>query len=219
MARIQWATALASTLATILAVSAASAAGAKPPAPSSTYRRDNVTYDLSHVHDGALSTQILTALALGYDRASAGRPDVRREIASLRGDGGARLVSFFSDAAEADPSAPSVGAPAFSIWQGPRGPQDMDSAPSTRTDLRVFIAPNQPYWYVTSNLWHELLHLTLRITHHQTTAEGTFPAQYVNDTVWYSTIKKIMFDFPRTSPDPISGGETELYDPEDNPWS
>jgi hypothetical protein len=72
---------------------------------------------------------------------------------------------------------------------------------------------------VVSNLWHELLHLTLQRTHHQTTTDGTMSDRYVDDTLWYSTIRKVMLDFPMYATDPVTGQSTELYNPENNPWS
>jgi hypothetical protein len=188
-------------------------------ATSSVYKQANLSYDLSRVYDGNARAEVAAALALGYRQAAAGGKKVGATIAALRGNGAARAILFFSDESEFNPSAAGSGSPAAATWEGAQGQNDMVSPPPSRSDRRVFIRPGQPYWYVANSVWHELLHITLRVTHHQTTPEGTMPAQYINDNYWYTTIKGIMLDFPRFAADPTTGQQTELYNPENSPWS
>jgi hypothetical protein len=188
-------------------------------AQSNYYRHDNLTYDLSHVHTLAERQQILAALKLGYTSTNRGGKSIALEISHLRGNNQPRTIAFYSDDAEANPGAVAIGAPAFAIWNGPLGANEMISPPSERTDLRIFLRDDQPYWYLVNSVWHELLHLTLQITHHQTTPEGTVNEDYVNDAIWYSTIYSIMLNFPSRSVDPATKKPEELYNINDNPWS
>ena len=197
---------------------AMAAAPDKPIQSTFVYQQGNLTYDLSAVYDGALQKQLYWALDLGHQRVSQGGRKIGKLVSLLRGDGRARTIRFFSRESDASPGG-AIGSPALAFWRGPRGDLDMTSSPSSRYDIRVFVRPKQPYWYVVNSVWHELQHVTLQVTHRQTTPEGSMPTEYVNDGVWYPTIKGVMYDFPRFATDPDTGRQTELYDPESNPWS
>ncbi len=181
--------------------------------------RGNLSFDVTAVRDPDLKTDILSALDLGFRAADGGGRSVARVIADLRGNGAPRTIRFYSDQKEALPSeTQGLGVRAFSVWMGPNGLNEMSSPPSVRTDIRIFLKPGMVYWDVVGTVWHELLHVTLNITHHQTTREGSPSPAFVNDAVWYTTMKEIMFDFPRFANDPVNGLRTELYDPESGPW-
>lgn len=190
---------------------------------SSNYVQANITYDLSNVTDGDSQKQILAALQLGYQAAQAsGATAIQKEIQDLQGDGSPRVIQFYSNqqAADGNPNAANIMVTAFSTWQGPQGPNDMVSPPSERTNIRIYLEPKQPYYgYLVNSVWHELLHTTLNITHHQTTNEGTVSAQYVNDAVWFGTIYSIMLNFPQNAVNPVTNQSEQLYDTNNSPWS
>lgn len=183
------------------------------------YVQGNVTYDLSRVYDAATRAQIIGCLDLGYKAMKAGGKNIRREITNLQGNGRAKIIRFFSNEQEASPGSVPTGAPATATWTGPNGPGDFTSPPSQRTDIRVYVNPGQPYWYLVNTIWHELLHTTLSVTHSQTTPEGTMPSNYVNDGIWYNTIRGIMLDFPLHAINPTTGKVETVYNTENSPWS
>jgi hypothetical protein len=213
--RIQWIESMLLVATLAFSQNGIAAAGANPL----VFQQANLTYDLTMVHDRRLVKQITAALGLGYQQASLGKKKIAAEINALRGNGQPRVIAFFSNEAEQSPGTVSTAAPASAVWTGPQGQNEMVSPPSMRTNLRIFIRPNQPYWYMFNSVWHELLHTTLRVTHTQTTPEGTMPANVVNDGVWYGLIKGIMLDFPVMTTDPNTGQPTELYNVENSPWS
>ena len=186
---------------------------------SNLYAQGNITYDLSRVYDAATRMQIVGCLDLGYQAMKAGGKNIRREITNLQGTGRAKIIRFFSNEQEAAPGSVPSGAPAIATWSGPNGPGDFSSPPSQRTDIRIYVNPGQPYWYLVNTIWHELLHTTLSVTHSQTTPEGTMPSRYVNDGVWYNTIRGIMLDFPLHAVNPTTGKIETLYNTENSPWS
>lgn len=187
---------------------------------SADLQEGNLTFDFSHVYDRNLKAEILAALTLGFQVAASGGKHVQAEIKNLRGNGRPRTIKFYSDASEANPGARAIAETGFSTWSNPSGGDAFNVPPSQRVDLRVYLNPTQPdYSYLVNSVWHELLHITLSITHSQTTAEGSVPEASVNNAVWYSTIKGIMLDFPRSTIDPLTRQTIELYNPENSPWS
>jgi hypothetical protein len=204
---------------TFLAISfgAGTALAACPSGPSLT--EGNLTFDLSCVRDSTSRIQILAALKLGFSAANRGGQHVGQEIRNLRANGAPRTIRFYSDIRDMNDGQANIGARAFTNWQSAEGEDAINSVPALRSDIQVFFMPGQPYWDMVNNVWHELLHVTLTVTHSQTSVEGTIAARFVNDPVWYSTIKNIMLDFPQSSPDPVTGQPTELYNLENSPWS
>lgn len=194
---------------------AISSQGDDTPA-SVTYSHGNLVFDLSYLRDPDLQRRVYEALIFGF-QVAARKPHGRlaQEIADLQGNGELRQISFYSDPADIGLTMP--GAAAFATWEDPAyGTNGFGSSPSLRTNLAIVIPPLQTdYPYLMQTVWHELLHLTLNVTHRQYGRAD----DHADNSVWYPTIKKIMLDFPRVARDPVTGEKVELYNPERSPWS
>lgn len=189
-------------------------------APQDVVRYKSIQFVLDRIGDSTSRAYVRSALELGIAQVRSPHPTLQRFLDALEGDRLGRTIRFYSVEAEARYQGLSgSGAPALISWVGPAGANEMTSPPILRRDFKLYVSPRLQFWYTVSSVWHELMHATMAITHHQTTPEGTRDDKYVDDAAWFTAIKNLMLDFPRFAADPVSGATEELYNIENNPWS
>lgn len=178
----------------------------------------NLRFDLVKIENRDARDQVAEALRQGFYASFQGKPNFRKLIANLQGNGQPRTIRFTSNERDVTGLSQS-GAVAVTGWQGPAGVNDMTSDPKSRQNIRIFLRPGLAFWYLASTVWHELLHVTLNVTHHYTTLQGSIDPRFVDEGTWYGWIDRLMLEFPRMLVNPVTGVSEEMYNPDNNPWS